>query len=103
MEQPKELVPTVVAEEKVVVKKWGEGRGGGGRYEDYSEQPVLFLTADEVTQVQARAEEEWKIGATSEENSTSELLILMQEIRDEMGGKDEQLREEVKVGGQPPR
>ena len=99
MEQPKELVPAVVAEEKVVVKKWG----GGGRYEDYLEQPVLFLTADEVTQVQARAEEKWKIGATSEENSTSELLILMQEIRDEMRGKDEQLREEVKVGGQPPR
>ena len=50
---------------------------------------MLSPAADEATPAQARAEEKGKRRATSEESSTYELLILIQEIRDEMRGRYE--------------
>ena len=48
---------------------------------------MLSLTTDEATPAQARAKEKGKRIAISEESNTFELLILMQEIRDEMRGR----------------
>ena len=70
--------------------------GGGGCFEAYLEQPVLSPNADEAAPAQIRAKKKGKQRAETEDTSTFELLILMQEMRYKMRGRDEQLREELK-------
>ena len=69
---------------RVIVKKIGG-------FEVYSKQPVLSPTTDEATQAQVRAKKMGKRRDETKESSTFELLIYMQEIRDDIRGRDEQL------------
>ena len=67
-----------------------------GGFEAYSEQPLLSPTADKAAPTQIRVEKKGKQRAENEGSNTSELLILMQEMRDEMRGKYEQIREDLR-------
>ena len=60
---------------------------------------MLSPTVDKATPAQSIAIEKGKIRSTSEKSITSELLILMQEMRDKMRGRDEKLMEELRWRG----
>ena len=74
IEVPREPAPTTVPTEE----SDNEERGG---FEAYSEQLVLSPTIDEAAPAQSRAEKRVEHKVKTEESSTSELLILTQEIR----------------------
>ena len=54
----------------------------------------MLSFAEETTSPPHKTENRGKRRATSEEISNLELLILLKEMRDEMKGRDEQLKEE---------
>ena len=57
---------------------------------------MLFPIADEAAPTSIRAEKKGKQRVETEESNTYELQILMQEMRSEMRGRDEQIRKELK-------
>ena len=69
-----------------------------GNFEDYIKQPVLFpAIVEEITTPLVRTKNRGKERAEAKESSSSELLVLMKEMREEMRIKDEQLREELRL------
>ena len=68
-----------------------------GVFEDYIEQPVLFpTTVEETVAPPVRTENRGKQRVEAEESNSSELLVLMKEMSEEIRIRDEQLREELK-------
>ena len=86
---PKEPTPIVVAEEEIS----SEERGG---FEAYSEQLVLSPTTDKAASTPAKVEDRGKRRAAVEEISTTELLSLLKEMKEEVRERDEQIREELR-------
>ena len=86
-EQPRETVPIVKVEEEFE----NEERGG---FEDYTGQLVLSpTTIEEIAAPPIITKSRRNRKATCEERSNHELLILLKYMRDEMRGRDEQLKE----------
>ena len=56
----------------------------------------MLSPAEETTSPLLRTKSRGKRRATSEESSNHELLILLKEVRNEMGGRDDQLKEELR-------
>ena len=74
-EQPRETIPIVEAEEEFI----NEEMGG---FKDYTEKPVLFpTTAEEITAPPIITKNRGKQRAEAKESSSSELLVLMKEMR----------------------
>ena len=91
----------------------GEGNSSeGGGYEAHLEQPVLSPTINQGSPAQTEAENEdncsaeqlftqeqkkkGKNKATTEASNNSELLGLLKEMKEEMGGRDEQIRDKLR-------
>ena len=85
-----------LAEEELGTEERGRGRGGGGDVEDYPEQPVLSLRAEEDTMLAQSIAKRGSRTAEGEESSTSGLFSLLTEMREEMKRRDEQFREELR-------
>ena len=60
-----------------------------GGFEDYTEQPVLSPSVEEITQALVRVEERGKRRVEVQESSNSELLSLLTKMRNEMRRRDE--------------
>ena len=72
------------------------GGGGGCWVEDYPEQPVLTLRAEEDMMPTKNKAERGNIIAQEQESNTSGLFSLLTEMREDMKRKDEQFREELR-------
>ena len=68
-----------------------------GAFEYYTEQLALFpTTVEETAAPSVITENRGKQRAKAKESSSSELLVLMKEMREEMRIRDEQLKEEMR-------
>ena len=88
VEEPRELVPTIEAEEESdSEERWG--------FEAHSKQPMLSLATEEATLAHIITENRGKQRAKVEEKINYELLILLKEMKAKIKEKDEQTREEL--------
>ena len=78
------------------MSKEGANSEEKGDFEAYSEHPMLSRTINQGTLALTRAEEIGKQKTATEESSTSELLSLLKEMKEEMMEMDEQMREKLR-------
>ena len=66
-------------------------------FEDYSEQPMLYpTTVEETATPPIKTKSRGKRKSTSEESRNHELFILLKDMRNEMSGGVEKLKEELR-------